>query len=285
MFRQMFEEKYMRFPDGKTKAVALSYDDGVKADIKLVSVLDRYGLKGTFNLNTKLFDCENWHGRMNEELTYNTFAHGGHEVALHGARHIFLHRVPLPEAVNEIVQNRVYLENMFGRIVNGLAYPYNSYNDDIVDVMRMCGVKYARTTDSTRSFDLPADWLRLNPTCHHNDPMFSELCDKFFSADPDKEFKNRECRLFFIWGHSYEFDDRGNWNVIENFAERAAAQNNVWFATCGEIYEYVTAYENLIFSMDGERVKNPSAQPVWIDLRGKTYKIDGGATLQFDKEI
>ena len=134
MFRQMFEEKYMRFPEGKTKAITFSYDDGVKADLKLIEIFNRYGLKGTFNLNSLLFDCENWHGRMDEEETYNAFRDGAHEVALHGARHIFLDKVPLPEAVNEIVQNRVYLENKFGRIVNGLAYAYNGYNDGIVEI-------------------------------------------------------------------------------------------------------------------------------------------------------
>lgn len=69
MFRQMYEEKYMRFPDGKCKAATFSYDDGVKADIKLIKIFDKYGVKGTFNLNSILFDCENWHDRMDEELT------------------------------------------------------------------------------------------------------------------------------------------------------------------------------------------------------------------------
>ncbi len=285
MFRQMFEEKYMRFPDGKAKALTFSYDDGVKADKKLISILDKYGLKGTFNLNSKLFDCERWHGRMDESQTYLTYYGGKHEVALHGARHIFMHRVPLAEAVNEIVQNRVWLENKFGRIVNGMAYAYNSFNDDIVDMLKMCGVKYARTTESSYSFDIPADWLRLKPTCHHGDKRLGELLDKFLECAPDKEFKNRESRLFYIWGHSYEFDDNGNWDVLENLAKRVHGQNDIWFATNGEIYDYVKAYNGLIFSMDGERVKNPSYMPVWIDLRGKVYKICGGEEIQFDKEI
>ena len=100
MFRQMYEEKYMRFPQGRTKAFTLSYDDGVEADKKLVAILDKYGLKGTFNLNSLLWDCENWPGRMDRQTTYETFKGGVHEVALHGARHIFLDKVPLPEAVN-----------------------------------------------------------------------------------------------------------------------------------------------------------------------------------------
>lgn len=283
MFRQMYEEKYMRFPEGRSKAVTFSYDDGVKADKKLIAVLDKYGLKGTFNLNSLLFDCGCWHDRMNEEETYRTFSGSGHEIALHGARHIFMDKVPLPEAMNEIVQNRVYLENRFGRIVRGLAYAYNGYNAEIINMLKCAGVTYARTTESTRSFAMPDDWLRLNPTCHHGDGALGELTDKFLGSSPEADFKHREPWLFLIWGHSYEFDDNNNWDVIENLAKRLSGREDVWFATCGEIREYAAAYGNLVFSIDGERVFNPSYMPVWIELRGKVYKINGGGQLAFDR--
>lgn len=285
MFRQMFEEKYMRFPEGKAKALTFSYDDGVKADKRLVALFQKYGLKGTFNLNSLLFECERWHDRMDEQQTYLTYYNAGQEIALHGARHIFLDKVPLPEAVHEIVQNRSYLENKFGRIVNGMAYAYNGYNDEIVNALKICGVKYARTTESSHTFALPDDWLRLKPTCHHNDPLLPSLTDKFLNGSPEEEFKHRESWLFYIWGHSYEYDDNDNWSVIENLAERVAGRKDIWFATNGEIYDYVRAYRRLEFSIDGERVINPSHTPVWIELRGKVYRIEGGGRLQFDKEI
>lgn len=285
MFRQMFEEKYMRFPGGKCKAVTFSYDDGVEADKKLISLLDKYGMKGTFNLNSKLFDCKCWHNRMDEEQTYDTFRDSPHEIALHGARHIFMDKVPLPEAVNEVVQNRLYLENKFNRIVRGMAYAYNGYNDDIVAALKTLGVAYARTTEPSYSFSVPCDWLRLKPTCHHGDKLFGELADEFFGHSPRDEFKHRESRLFFIWGHSYEFDDNGNWDIIDGIGRRVQADKDVWCATNIEIYDYVKAYENLVFSIDGERVRNPSCMPVWIELRGKTYKLESGGELLFDKEI
>ena len=46
---------FLRFPEGKFKAVTLSYDDGVQADIRLAGILDKYGMKGTFNINTGFF--------------------------------------------------------------------------------------------------------------------------------------------------------------------------------------------------------------------------------------
>ena len=37
---------------GKLKAITFSYDDGVTQDIQLVNLLNKYGLKCTFNLNS-----------------------------------------------------------------------------------------------------------------------------------------------------------------------------------------------------------------------------------------
>lgn len=284
MFIQIYEEKYMRFPDGKAKALTFSYDDGVKADLRLLEVFKKYGLKGAFNLNSKLFDCRVWHDRMNEEETFNAFNGSGQEIGLHGARHIFLDKVPLPEAVKEVVDNRTYLEEKFGGIVRGMAYAYSGFNADVKRVLADLGVVYARTTKSTYSFDLPSDWLELNPTCHHNEEGIGELADKFFGSSPLQAPKHREPWLFYVWGHAYEFDDQNNWDIIEDLGRRAAKnKNDVWLATGIEIYDYVQAYNRLVFSLDGERAYNPSAIPVWIELRGKTYRIDGGAEIGFDK--
>ena len=38
---------------GKFKAVTFSYDDGVSQDVRLIALLDKYGLKATFNLNSE----------------------------------------------------------------------------------------------------------------------------------------------------------------------------------------------------------------------------------------
>ncbi len=284
MFRQMFEEKYMRFPDGKCKALTFSYDDGVKADLQLLEVFRRYNLKGTFNLNSRLFDCENWHNRMDEEQTYNTFNGSGQEIALHGARHIFLDKVPLGEAVKEVCDNRAYLEEKFKRIVRGMAYAYNGFNADIKRVIADMGVAYARTTRSTYGFSIPTDWLELNPTCHHTEKQLEPLSDRFFGQSPLNEFKHREPWLFYVWGHAYEFDDNNDWEIIENLGRRAAENaDEIWFATNIEIYEYVQAYNRLVFSLDGERVYNPSALDVWMEIRGETYRIRSGESVVFEK--
>lgn len=283
MFIQMYEEKYMRFPEGRAKALTFSYDDGVEADVRLVKLFDKYGLKGTFNLNSMLFDCKEWHGRMDEEQTYSTFNNSLHEVALHGARHIFLNKVPITEAINELLQNRLYLENKFSRIVRGLAYAYNSYSDEIINVLPQLGIAYARTTENSHTFELPQNFLKWNPTCHHSDPQLLEFAEKLLTCSPNTEKKHREPCLMYVWGHSYEFDDNNNWELIEKFAKKVSGKNDIWYATNIEICQYVSAFRSLVFSADGERVYNPSAISVWIELRGRVYKIEPNQTLHFGK--
>lgn len=283
MFIQMYNEKFMRFPGGKCKAATFSYDDGVAADKRLIKIFDKYGVKGTFNLNNLLFDAQCWNNRMNEEDVYATFKDCGHEIALHGARHIFLNKVPLTEAVNEVLQNRLYLESKFGTIVRGMAYAYDGYNDDIVGAISALGVKYARTTEASLSFSIPQDWLRLKPTCHHDDRSLPALAEKFVSSSPCDSVKEREPWLLFVWGHSYEFDRNNNWDRIEDLCKKLSGDSGVWFATNGEVYDYVQAYNSLVWSADGERAFNPSYMAVYVEIRGKVYEIPAGKEVVFDK--
>ena len=46
------------YPHGKTKAFNVTYDDGVLQDVPFVALLNRYGIKGTFNLNSQLMEQE-----------------------------------------------------------------------------------------------------------------------------------------------------------------------------------------------------------------------------------
>ena len=42
---------YTCFPGGKHKVLTVSYDDGRLEDRRLVELFNRYGIRGTFNLN------------------------------------------------------------------------------------------------------------------------------------------------------------------------------------------------------------------------------------------
>ena len=85
--------------------------------------------------------------------------------------------------------------------------------------------------------------------------------------------------MFYLWGHSYEFNNDNNWNVIEEFAEYIGNREEIWYATNIEIYNYVKAYESLITSYDQKIIHNPSAMDVWVFDNGETSLIKSGETL------
>ncbi|MBE6585933.1 MAG: polysaccharide deacetylase [Ruminococcaceae bacterium] len=279
---------YMRFPSAKKKALTFSYDDGVEQDICLMELFNKYGLKGTFNLNGGRLEKETYtypagtiHRPMGRKLALETY--GGelgknHEIAVHSYTHPFLDRVPRNVATWEITKDREMLENTFGRVVRGCAYPMGTFNDMTVEVLRNCGIAYARTTVSTGNFAVPHDWLRMPATCHHNDERLFSLADTFVSAQPNVWV---DPWLFYLWGHAYEFENDNNWDRIEAFCEKVANRDDVWYATNIEIYDYVEAYRALQFSADFRMVRNPSALTVWFDYDGGSVIVNPGETIQF----
>lgn len=274
--------RLMRFKDGREKALTLSYDDGVKQDKRLVEIMDKYGIKGTFNICSDMIDKKGSASRaMSAEEIRETYLSGGHEVAIHGHTHPYLEQLQSHHCTYEILENRRVLENVLGDIVRGCAYPFGTYSDEVVEILRQCGICYARTVEATHRFDVPTDWLRMPATCHHNDEELFNLLDKFLDCDVV-----RKSMLFYLWGHSYEFDTDNNWERIEEFCKKAGDRGDIWYATNIEIYDYVEAYNSLRVSVDGTRIYNPTRIDVWMyddsiggHMKGKTYCIKAGETI------
>ena len=273
----------MRFPGGLPKALTLSYDDGVEQDEKLIEIAEKYGLKGTFNINSGCFPPEDVayapgtiHRRMPLERLKEVYAKSSWEIAAHAYTHASLVGLPANLAAEEVLRDRKELEGIFGTVVRGFAYPYGAYDDRSVSVLKDCGICYARTVNSTRDFHLPQDWLRLPATCHHNDPKLMELADRFVNTrgwwDP---------MFFYLWGHSYEFEACDNWNVIEEFAEKVSGKPDIWYATNIEVYDYCEAFSRLRFNTAMTLCVNPSACDLWFAYGEKEVHVPAGQTVSF----
>ena len=107
-----------------------------------------------------------------------------------------------------------------------------------------------------------------NPTCHHDDEMLMDLADEFIRMDSVEH-----PRLFYVWGHTFEFERNHNWDRMDAFMEKISGREDIWYATNGEIFDYVKAYESLEFSADGKRVYNPTKIPVWMEIDGTCYEV------------
>jgi hypothetical protein len=272
----------MNFPNHLEKALTLSYDDAVEQDIRLISILDKHGIKGTFNINTGSFAPEGTvfepgriHRRMTEAASVNLYKNSGHEVAVHALTHPYLEKLPSNVVAYEVIEDRHNIERLFGTITRGMAYPYGTYSDSVVEVLKNCGICYARTVKTTLNFGIPTDWLRLHPTCHHKNPELMSLAEKFIG----EKKPGQDPWLFYVWGHSYEFESDNNWNVIEEFAEKVGNRDDIWYATNIEIYDYINAWNSLIWAADQKLVHNPTSTTLFFTVKTDKYVIAPGETL------
>ena len=282
---------FMRYPDGKAKAVTFSYDDGVCQDKRLAEVFDRYGMKATFNHN-----CERMHKfNYTKEEVFEYFLSKGHEIAIHGANHRPTGNLRPIEGIRDVLDCRLELEEKCDRIIRGMAYPdsgitfmgnFGSY-EAVKQFLTELDVAYARTLGGDNdSFLLPNDFHAWMPSAHHNNPKIMKYVENFLSLDLSTAMYHarRAPRLLYIWGHSYEFDRNDNWEHIEEICRRLSGKEDVWYATNIEICEYVEAYRRLVYSANGARVYNPNLFTLWIDVDGALYSIAPGETLQLPKK-
>lgn len=271
-------QKFLRFPGGKKKALTFSYDDGTMEDIRLIEIFRKYGMKGTFNLNYgRMSTASKTLTHLTPEQSLAVYTEDVCEVACHGMNHLFLQLLDPAQVCAEIIDDRRNLEALFGKQVHGMAYPFGTYNDTVVDIVRYAGIYYARTIESTLKFKMPSDWHRMPATCHHDNPALMELADRFLENKP-----NNDPQLFYVWGHAFEFARKDNWHIIENFCEKMANKDYIWYATNMEIYNAWADYKRLERSIDDKIIYNPNARSVWLgDRTDNIWEIKPGETIQF----
>jgi peptidoglycan/xylan/chitin deacetylase (PgdA/CDA1 family) len=198
----------------------------------------------------------------------------GHEVASHTVRHLHLESLSYLAKKNEIQLDQIYLKALYGYDICGMALPFGSYDDEVVKVLKELNILYCRTTKSTYKFNIPDCLPLLHPTCHFRYKDLDKLTDEFLNAQNDGDM------LFYIWGHSYEFDRNNNWEILEEFCQRASGHEDVWYATNIQICDYVKAYEQLEFNVDNTLVYNPTNTTVWFEADANMYKVEPGQTIQ-----
>lgn len=163
------------FPGGKRKAFTTSYDDGWPQDEKLIALMNKYGIKGTFNLSSG--------DALFKQIENPKERYKGHEVASHGHTHAYLGRITDRNAAYDVMKDREVLEQVFGGTVRG--YAYGSYNTQTTQILKTCGIKYARTCNHKNlSFLLPEDWNFFHPTCEDRDPELMIYADRFLNKKP-----------------------------------------------------------------------------------------------------
>ena len=272
------------FPDGKPKAFTLSYDDGSRQDRRLAELFRKYGLRCSFNLNSSALGISALQpgtdvdvSRIRPEELATVYA--GHEICGHGLTHSPLECLGAPLSMHEILEDKRRLEKLAKRPLKIFAAPFGRCTEQTIEQLRIAGYQGARGVYSTHDFSIPDDFLNWEPTGRHTDSELMKLAKKFVECEKRHPFDVP--KLFYVWGHSYEFDVDNNWNVVEDLAALMYEhKDEIWFATNGEIVDYVTAYRRLEISVDGSFIFNPSAVDVIICTENGIVMLPAGRVTE-----
>lgn len=259
------------YPQGKAKAFSVSYDDGVLQDVRFVNLLNQYGLKGTFNLNSGLMENEfEWiHEtgcivkRLSKENVLSLY--NGHEVSSHTLTHPFMQEKTENEIMKELETDKKNLEKLFGKQIKGFAVPFDYYSDLIESCVKKCAFEYARISEQSLSFIPQKNYRRWKSTIFHLDTSLEKLTEDFIQTD-------EELALFQIAGHTYDFDTENMWDKIETILKKISLQKDILPMTTIEIIDYLKAMEQV--EITESHIINNSEKTLWFGIDGIVHKIE-----------
>ena len=258
------------YPYGKKKAFNITYDDGVFQDIRFVQLLNRYGLKGTFNLNSGLsesgFVWTHESGRVIRRLPPDALVslYAGHEVASHTLMHRYMDSLSKEEILQELWQDKQNLEALFGREVNGFAVPFYYYSDLIAQCVKECGFTYARISEESYSFAPQNDFYNWKATVFHCCDDLEGWAQRFLATD-------EELACFQIVGHAYDLDTENMWDLMERLLAGIAGREDVLPMTTLEIITYLKAMNNA--EITSRYIHNRSDISLWFSIHGCVWEV------------
>lgn len=229
------------------KILTFSFDDGVTQDERFIDILNKYGLKCTFNLNSELLGLDGHLIIDNKKINHTKLPasrvksiYEGHEVASHTLTHPFLVGMDEESIVYQIEEDIKNLSQLVGYAVRGFAYPGGGVNcsEFVADVIKnKTKAEYGRTTVPTYNFTPQEDLYLFNPTIAllKDKHKLMELCQEFLSSEGD------EISLFYIWGHTYELDVNDDWGFFEEFCKIISGKDDVLYCTNTEAFDYIKA--------------------------------------------
>ena len=226
------------------KMFTLSFDDGTVQDRRFIELIDKYNLRATFNINSGFLGQKHRIVHQGIDVCHDEVEadevaklYRNHEVAVHTVTHPNLKKCDDATVVEQVRNDYDTLTRLCGKEIIGMAYPCGGdcYDERVKKLIPQCSpVRYARTTNSHHTFELPSDFMEWHPTCHQNDDRLMELAKEFIDAEPTKDM------LFYLWGHSFEFDKFESWDAFEKFCEVISKRSDITYMTNAEVYRCIT---------------------------------------------
>lgn len=197
------------------KIFLLSFDDGTVWDRRFVELLNKYGIRATFNLNSGLEDFvwyyEDQFPICRQVLSDTVTQYHGHEIASHSLHHHWLNTLTPPQLSREVGDDCTALKELFGLAEIGFGVPFTACGPREVNIIRKF-VRYIRLSEISDSFAPPADPYHIPIHALYNQPDVRERIARFAES-------TLPVSLFVLAGHSYEFEVLDQWDYMEDLLQ------------------------------------------------------------------
>ena len=130
---------YAAGTDRAPVVVSLTFDDGVQDQTQAASLLSKYGMHGTFYLNSGRLGAAGYLSKAQAR----SLEDDGNEIAGHTVSHADLPTLSPDEAKRQICNDRVNLLNA-GFAVANFAYPFGDSSAVVKQIVEDCGYNSAR---------------------------------------------------------------------------------------------------------------------------------------------
>ena len=193
------------------KIFLISFDDGTVWDGRFVDLLNKYGMKATFNLNSGLEDFV-WHYEdrfpvRRQILSETVEQYRSHEIASHSLHHHWLNSLTPPQLSREVGEDCETLRKIFGLKEIGFGVPFTACGQREINIIKKY-VRYIRLSEFADSFALPEDPYHIPIHGLYNQPDIRDRIAAFARND-------LPVSLFVMAGHSYELEVLDHWGYME----------------------------------------------------------------------
>ena len=197
------------------KIFLISFDDGTVWDRRFVRLLNKYGMKATFNLNSGLEDFvwyyEDRFPVRRQILSESVDLYRGHEIASHSLHHHWLNTLTPPQLSREVGDDCAALKALFGLKEIGFGVPFTACGEREVNIIKK-HVRYIRLSEFSDSFAPPADPYHIPIHALYNQPDIREKIARFAQS-------SLPVSLFVMAGHSYELEVLEQWEDMESLLQ------------------------------------------------------------------
>lgn len=241
---------------GKDPIIITSWDDGDPYTSKLLELLDKYSLKGTFFIPIMYKKCGV------DEKTINYISRN-HEIGSHTMTHRKLQTLDNSEIKWELEHSKKTLEKIIDKPVETFSYPWGLCNNKIVNYVRECGYQYARTVEKFQIVP-SSDNYKIGTTIQARNIKISDyICrdslnilkniphiflkpSKFMNwVELAKLYFEKSIEhkgIFHLWGHAWEIEELKIWAELENLFLYISNKKDVKYCTINEAYSITNNY-------------------------------------------